>query len=153
MFGETLVVLQHKSNHTHTHVDFCLSATEHTFVSVYFSFHLTFLLADAFVFDNVFMVERLQDVDLAREVVALLLPVLRLQGLHCHQLTCSVSPRVIAAQLHLTEVALHEERGRNVSYSDNHEQVVVYFVCGTSCFLSLIKVLMFCSVLLLIFGL
>lgn len=71
---------------------------------------LTFLLANAFVFDNVFMVERLQDVDLAREVGALLLTVLGLQGLHRHELASLVSPGIVATQLHFAEVALHEEQ-------------------------------------------
>lgn len=71
---------------------------------------LTFLLANAFVFDNVFMVERLQDVDLAWEVGALLLTVLGLQGLHSHELASLVSPGIVATQLHLAKVALHEEQ-------------------------------------------
>lgn len=71
---------------------------------------LTFLLADAFILDNVFMVERLQDFDLAREVGALLLAGLGLQGLDGNQLAGLVSSRVVAAQLHLAEVALKERR-------------------------------------------
>lgn len=54
------------------------------------------------------MVERLQDVDFAGEVVALLLPVLGLQWLHCHQLASPVSPGVVAAELHLPKVALQQ---------------------------------------------
>lgn len=42
------------------------------------SLRLAFLLADALVFDDVFVVEGFQDVDLRRQVVALLLSVLGL---------------------------------------------------------------------------
>lgn len=70
---------------------------------------LTFLLADAFILDYVLMVERLQDLDLARQVGALLLAGLGLQGLDGHQLAGLVSSGVVAAQLHLAEVALREE--------------------------------------------
>lgn len=74
---------------------------------------LTFLLADALVLDDVFVVERLQDFDLAREIGALLLAGLGLQGLDGHQLASLVSPRVVATQLHLAEVALRKEGETN----------------------------------------
>lgn len=67
---------------------------------------LTFFLADALVSDDVFVEERLQDVYLTGEVGALLLLVLGLQGLHCHQLTRLISSRVVTAQLHLSKVSL-----------------------------------------------
>lgn len=71
---------------------------------------LTFFLADALVSDDVFVEERLQDVYLTREVGALLLLVLGLEGLHCHQLTCLISSRVVTAQLHLSKVSLYGNR-------------------------------------------
>lgn len=67
---------------------------------------LTFFLADALVSDDVFVEERLQDVYLTWEVGALLLLFLRLQWLHCHQLACFISSRVVTAQFHLPKVAL-----------------------------------------------
>lgn len=54
-------------------------------------------MGNALIFDYVFMVEILQDVDLSGEVVALLFSVLGLQRLHSHHLARSVPPRVVAA--------------------------------------------------------
>lgn len=66
----------------------------------------TLLLADAFVFDNVLMVELSQDVNLTPQIAALLFSALWFQGLYCHQLSCSIPTRVISAQLHLSEMPL-----------------------------------------------
>lgn len=69
---------------------------------------LTFFLADALVLDDVLVIQCLQNVNLTGQIAALLLPVLGLQGLHCHQLASLISSRVVATQLHLTKVTLQE---------------------------------------------
>lgn len=69
----------------------------------------TFLLADAFVFDNVLVVESLQDVDLSGEVVALLLPVLRFQRLYCDHFPCPVPARIVETQLHFPKMSLRRK--------------------------------------------
>lgn len=67
---------------------------------------ITLLLADAFVFNDVLVVEFPQDVNLTPQVAALLLPALWFQGLYRHQLSCPISTRVITTQLHLSEMPL-----------------------------------------------
>lgn len=80
---------------------------------VYAFLSLTLLLADALVLDDVLVVEFFKDSYLTPKVVALLLPVLWFETLHCYQLPCPVPSGVIPTQLHLSKVTL---RTRTASY-------------------------------------
>jgi len=64
---------------------------------------LAFFIADAFVFDDVFMVKVSDGVDFFSQVVALILCFQRFDG---HQLTCLISIRIIQTQFHRPKVTL-----------------------------------------------